>query len=305
MRTKTLAGVCRECWHSARGDPALKIEALILAALNHVFPCIKFCKGNRRGFECQTQIRGEECMVKEPAPKRGEKLPIKDHVPITAIPDTELLLSKRSANNKHIDLRIGNEIDEKRHDDRLVECELGRLDTLFHGVLPLIPMILIRFNPHTVEDQVLPDLIDRVRELLQVLRDICKDFEACEEEDINPTLRVRYLFYGEGSKHIEFARLRGNLSFSVMDDINVTRAKENMDVDIAAFTFSDLDEEFTARATSDLVQLAIQAKASRTCCTATSIGGKQCSQGKKKGSDLCKRHYDASEKTDGKMTGPD
>jgi len=233
-------------------------------------------------------------MVTEPAPKRGAKLERKNVVPVTAVPDTEFLLSKMSVNNTPIDLRVGHEFDEHRHDDRLVDCELGRLDTLFYGVDPLISMILIRFNPHTVEDQVLPDLIDRVRELVHVLRDICQKFEACEEEDTNPTLRVQYLFYGEDSKHIEFARLRGKHSFSIMDDINVTRAKEKMDPDIAAFIFSDLDEEFTARATAEMVRLVIQAEAAKNCCTAKSKAGKQCSQSKMKGSDLCQRHSNAA-----------
>ena len=108
--TRTRSGICRGCFKSALGIATLRVESLVVGALQHLIPGIGECTKNRRGGSgCQDQIGGNDC--------NGDDAPATK----SALPDLELILSRPlckpsvtkavQANQK----RIIIEIDEKRH----------------------------------------------------------------------------------------------------------------------------------------------------------------------------------------------
>ena len=94
-----------------------------------------------------------------------------------------------------------------------MSCELGRYDTLAHGVAPIeitptdenpTPVqgratFILRLNPHDTSTMKVP-FIDRVRVFIQIVRNLINQ-PLSTEDRIGAT--VYYLFYGEGNVHQE------------------------------------------------------------------------------------------------------
>lgn len=235
---------------------------------------------------CQEKINGTGCSDDD-ASKNPKK----------AFPDLDIFLSKH---NNLVRSRIVIEFDENRHTSYRSSCELKRLELLHYGIEGdvIFPTLIIRFNPHNIVDQDLPDLQDRMRELLHVLRCELKEFEARDEdfEDCaSHILTLQYMFYGNGNVHRNRAG-HATMSLCIREDINNSRAPEMYDDDIGGFTFADLDAEVIQSRTSENAHAVLHATASPSCCKAETIVDsfkKQCSSGRTKGSDLCKTHWAA------------
>ena len=291
---RTRSGVCRSCFQTALGHATLRIESVVRGGLQHIIPGIGECTGNRRGGSgCQDQIGGNDCSGDDAPATRS------------ALPDLELLLSRplrKPSATKTVQanqIRIIIEVDEKRHLAYEVSCELGRYDILMYGVGAKLdevpPTLVIRFNPHPLPGQVLPELEDRIREVAQVIRDEMKSFEECPKDNWeSPTLTVQYMFYGDSSVHLETAK-RASATFSIKKHINDIR-EGSLDDDIAKFKLGDLKEEVLAEGIRDRVQNILQVQASEKCCTAIRDYGKRCGGYRKKGSDLCWPHWKRAEK---------
>ena len=202
-------------------------------------------------------------------------------------------------------------VDEKRHLSYEVSCELARYDLVMYGVGAIKdevpPTLVIRFNPHPLQGQDLPDLEDRICELAQVIRDEMERFEKCQVDNWEaPTLTVQYMFYGTSSIHLKTAT-KAAATFSINKHINEIR-EGGYDDNIAKFMLGDLKEEVLTEGLHDRAQDILQVQASEKCCTATRKYGKRCGNHKKKGSDLCGKHWSkakkAAEKVAAEATSP-
>ena len=163
----------------------------------------------------------------------------------------------------------------------------------------IVPTLLLRFNPHAVGGQELPALVDRVKEVAQFIRDVLKDFEAKGNIGAPPVVTVQYFFYGKGSEHRELAD-HARASLIINDDINVCRAHEMYDDDIASFTFADLDEgaieQQKGKKCNEMVRAILQADSSAPQCKALTDKRSRCVCNCMVGFDLCNRHFNTEKK---------
>jgi hypothetical protein len=121
------------------------------------------------GIHCSDQLDGGSCS--------GEKTK-------GAYPDVAMVWGDRL-------LLI--EIDENRHHSYNEQCELARYDTLMHGQKDPRSTKVIRLNPHNCEGMELP-LIERIRVLLQYIRNELKSMEDKQQVDLH-VMEVAFLFY--------------------------------------------------------------------------------------------------------------
>ena len=83
-------------------------------------------------------------------------------------------------------------MDENKHNNYVVSCELGRYDTLLHGQRVPKPTLVVRFNPHNTSTITIP-FLDRLKLLVQNLR---REFARVLPKEELPIVTVQYLFYG-------------------------------------------------------------------------------------------------------------
>ena len=167
---------------------------------------------------------------------------------------------------------------------------------IHHGLADgiLVPLLFMRVNIHPVKDQELPELVDRIKEVAQFMRDEIAAFEANGNAGALPVVTMQYFFYGKGSEHRELAdHAKESLTFK--KDINVCRPPSGYDSDIASFTFADLDGGDIGlqkdQQADVMVRSIIQADSLAPQCSALDLVKKsRCWKNCRPGSDLCIRH---------------
>jgi len=288
---QTRSAACRECFDAMLGQPLLRVESVVQAALELFFPGANFCTQVRSGgMLCEGQLNGASCTSAQLGEgTRKTKLSYSDMEIVFHEPyfdeETGMMVARKK--------NLGFECDEHCHEREDVDCEASRLDTLKYGKKDseLCEQLLYRFNPHAVAGEKLPDLTGRLRTLVQIIRDESKISPKAGDEH---KMTVQYLFYKSNSAHIKLAR-RLSSTFNVLSDI--TEELLLYDDDIAAFTLDNLNTEKVDAVAVQRLTRALEEDGDGSQCRAiNSVGNalkeKQCSRyaPKKHGGDLCSRH---------------
>ena len=211
-------------------------------------------------------------------PAEGAEAPVRTKA---ALPDLAMVLPHKN---------IFIEIDENRHQFYDESCELARYDTLQFGADSTKPSLCLRFNPHVVVNQELPSLEDRIKFLMQRLRNATT---APIDTEAAPTMTVQHLFYGSGSTQLKTAR-RAADSLTILNEVN-DAASIDYDDDIKMFSLSDLNTESLDFEANKATMERVAANVSGERCVAMNYASspkkrRRCSCSPNKGKTLCSRH---------------
>ena len=281
LTRRTRSGICKTCFETQFGLEATRIEAQIRCILTIFFPGIERSHVSLGGPGCARAVHGGPAAELSCEEKEVRK---------RAYPDLYLVTES---------LNLFIEIDENRHEYYDRACELARLDILQFGVHKedLKESVLLRFNPHHVmhggQKEELPDIDLRIKALIQTIRNELTPRTRLEI----PVMRVKYLFYGTGS------RQRANVEHAsgtvvLCDDINDVDVS-TLDEDIAEFSLLSLTEEDVLEGQNALITAKqIEMGSSEHCCEAVNHASdrarrKRCSQSTLKDNNLCFRHNKA------------
>jgi hypothetical protein len=165
--------------------------------------------------------------------------------------------------------------------------ELGRYDTIVFGVDPIRPTDIIRINPNDCGDCKV-SLLDRCKVLVQTIRNL-----LLKTIDDNVCANVHFLFYGSDS-HQKAAAALAPATIKIRAGVNSPTDVE-LDDDIKDFTFHNLDD-FEVALHDVALKKADEITPSLIQCNAINSAKdpkkrKRCSQARKKGSQLCHRHF--------------
>ena len=273
LTVRTGAGACKECFAKVQGGGDVSIEAFVRCALEHKFPGTEFCTKTRLGgLDCTQSIDGSLC----PAGSAEALVRTK-----AALPDLAMVLL-------HMNIYI--EIDENRHQYYEESCELARYDTVQFGADSIKPSLCLRFNPHVVVNQDLPSLEDRIKFLMQRLRNA---INAPIDKEAEPIMTVQHLFYGSGSTQLKTAQRAAN-SLIILDEVNDATSID-YDDDIMMFSLDDLNTKSLDFEANKATMERVAANVSGERCMAMNCAfntkkRRRCSCSPAKGKTLCPRH---------------